>query len=102
MVGALTNAHPQILRHLTEEFLDETSVSWGLDAAQGLAMLWAETDAQRAARHPHVAPDLIDHAKRFRNELLNIDMLRAIEARGLLRLRDDVTKLRPLFDEHCA
>lgn len=100
MLNAASGARFSARKFLEQAGRDERAGDWGLDALMGLVHFWAETDKERAARHPDTLYDLLDHAGMGRNEFRSAQMFQSIEERAQRRHADMVTKLCPMFGEH--
>lgn len=97
MMKAAARARFFVVKHIDGDGEVETSTTQGMDALAGLILLWAETDEQRAARHPHIALDLADYLALLRADLRRLEILQDIENRAYVREADRVSALCPVF-----
>lgn len=73
---------------------DADRASRGMQAVAGLIILWGQTEEEASLRHPHVYPDMKDHARWLRNACHNVSILDEIEDRASQRIQRSLAKLK--------
>lgn len=92
LLSAFMIARPSILR-LFFCPAEHSHADFCLSVVAGLIWVWAESDAERAARHPHVYLDLHDYARQIRNALHNLALQEDIRRRRSERIGETVEGL---------
>ncbi|KQP82966.1 hypothetical protein [Methylobacterium sp. Leaf117] len=101
LLGVMTHALAGAIEHLPASY-DRGKIRLGMNAARGLVIYWAETDAARAQRHPHVLPDLLAYAALLRNDARSMTLVEEIRERANLRQRDLLAGLYEAFGNEGA
>lgn len=101
LLGVMAHALAGAVEHLPASY-NRSQIRHGMNAARGLIIYWAETDAARAQRHPHVLPDLLAYAALLRNDVRSMNLAEEIRERADRRRGDLLTGLHETFGSEGA